>query len=87
MSTDEHPLLKATAPFADSEAPISDRPHYYAQAVAESTRYSPEQRMRILQNLERTMLEDKGPLRERAQLLSLKRESEDAHLKMLAVKR
>ena len=43
--------------------------------------------MRILQNLERTMLEDKGPLRERAQLLSLRRELEDAHLKMLAVKR
>ena len=87
MPADDHPLLKDRAPFAESETPITDRPAFYAQAVAESVRYSPEQRLQILQNLEKTMLEDAGPLRERAQLLQLHRELEDAHLKMLSVKR
>lgn len=85
MPNDDHPILKA----ARNHAPDlpEDRGALYEAAAVNSAMLQPQERVVLIEQIERELQGDEGSLRERAQLLALRRRVTDAHYRLLAAKR
>jgi hypothetical protein len=86
MSIEDHPLLKVAR---QHEPDLQDagRDKLLDRMSLELVSYGPDQRVAALDQIEKQLMADEGPLRERAQLMALHRVLKDTHQKMLLAKR
>jgi hypothetical protein len=86
MSTEDHPLIKMARQY-EPDLQDAGRDQLLERMSLEMVAYNPQQRVAVIDQIEKQLLDDEGSLRERAQLLTLRRALSDTHQKMLQAKR
>src|SRR5262245_18576596 len=85
MTAETHPLLQDMMKRADEVIP--DRPALYSAVEFELAKMSPEARMAALAGIDAAIAADEGNLREKSQLLSLRRRMVDTDQTLRRAKR
>jgi len=80
MPTDDHPILKRMKDHASMHS--AGRDQVYERASVEMALLSPEQRLGYLEHVSGLIAADEGSLRERSQLVALRRHLQDTDEKL-----